>query len=839
MIYLKEFSRALWLLRAPLVIVLLFGFLMQQEQILEIYAIIISRAQEGNYKSAVLAVLSLIGLCLVIWAVGRDLSLADARDKCRDTAHDGPVAKGHILRNMPAIIACLPLIFVTLGMSDYSYTLEKSFGSRSVARHAPEADTNGPASVAQTGMGQTLNANADQLSQFNDLLGVAVDGSKETARVISNLKRAVYGLAALALIFAIFVFWRANCSIVQDIRLVKKPVIVLVGAVFAACLAVAAAQTVTWQNIDFTSLPRSVGAIFIINLFLICITVFLAGLTRLNDVQGIPLLTFILAAALIGSANNWNDNHAIRVIPVAPQEMSARVAAEAQSRAPEFVGHQNARPLPIAFLDWFDNRPQARREMFATEGPLNPANPNAKARKYPVYIVAAQGGGLYASYLTAIALARLYDQCPAMRHHVFAISGVSGGSVGAGLISALLQNVESNGYKADDATCPEPSPLPAGESVSPGPLELRVREYFSGDLLSPLAASALFADFPQRVVPFAVPGISGHLDRSRAFEAGLESQWATLISKWENDPRYALNPFRAPFRDQWRPDGQAPMLVLNVTAVNSGQQVLAAPFVSDRALYYNVNNSSLHSLYPAVLRANEDITLSTAVSLSARFPVVLSPASKSFKNTIVRFGDGGIYENSGVDTALAMVRDLKFFKENTELLIRPGHGALPPAAYENIELRLIILNEHYKPDLSAGGFHETLSPLMGLYNTRTHRGRLAIDRALASGVPVQMIRIMHGLFPLPLGWQFAKHTSTAIQTQIGGGRECRGNAQFKRRMRQFKTFLRTQTSALPENRAETEKLNQLPVLARLLQENRCTQRDVIRAIGSTEAVESQ
>lgn len=839
MIYLKEFSRSLWLLRAPIIIVMLFGFLMQQEQILEIYSIIISRAQEGNFKSAVLAVLSLVGLSLVIWAVGRDLCLADERDNASDTVLK-PGPKGHILRNMPALIACLPLVFVTVGMSDYSYILEKSFGSRSAIQDTVETDpAAGPAATAQTGIGQTLNVNADKLGEFNDLLGVAVDGSIETAGVIRDLKRADYGLAALTLIFAAFVFWRANFSIVRDIRLVTKPGILLFSVIFAVCLAIAAGQTASWDGMDFTSIPRAVGVIFIINLFLICITVFMAGLTRLNDVQGIPLLTFIIAAALIASANNWNDNHRMNVIRVEPQQMTSRAAAQVQARAPEFTNHQNARPLPVAFLDWFDQRPQARREMFAVDGQANVANPNAKIRKYPVYIVAAQGGGLYASYLTAIALARLYDQCPALRHHVFAISGVSGGSVGAGLISALLQNVEAKGYNADDAPCPEPTPLAVGEPVSAGPLERRVRDYFSGDLLSPLAASALFADFPQRVAPFLVPGVSERLDRSRAFEAGLETQWSNLISQWDDGPSYSPNPFSKPFRDQWRSDGHAPMLVLNITAVNSGQQVLAAPFVSDRALYYHVNNSSLHSIYPAVLRANEDISLSTAVSLSARFPIVLSPASKQFNKTIVRFGDGGYYENSGVDTALSMVRDLKFFKENTELLIRPQAGALTPAEYENIEFRLIILNEHYKPDLSAGGFHETLSPLLGLYNTRTHRGRLAIDRALASGVPVQMIRLMHGLFPLPLGWQFADHTSNAIQTQIGTGRECRGNAQFKKRMREFKRFLQTQTLAGSQDSATAQKLKELPVLARLLQENRCTQRDVIRAIGSTQPVESQ
>ena len=62
-----------------------------------------------------------------------------------------------------------------------------------------------------------------------------------------------------------------------------------------------------------------------------------------------------------------------------------------------------------------------------------------RAEIYPVFVVSAQGGGLYAAYNTATFLARLIDLCPGFRRHLFAISSVSGGSVGAAVFASALR----------------------------------------------------------------------------------------------------------------------------------------------------------------------------------------------------------------------------------------------------------------------------------------------------------------------------------------------------------------------------------------------------------------
>jgi hypothetical protein len=64
---------------------------------------------------------------------------------------------------------------------------------------------------------------------------------------------------------------------------------------------------------------------------------------------------------------------------------------------------------------------------------------HTKAAPYTVVLVAAAGGGIRAADWTATQLGWLQDQNPSFSRHLFAISSVSGGSVGAGVFAALLK----------------------------------------------------------------------------------------------------------------------------------------------------------------------------------------------------------------------------------------------------------------------------------------------------------------------------------------------------------------------------------------------------------------
>src|SRR5581483_10943197 len=98
--------------------------------------------------------------------------------------------------------------------------------------------------------------------------------------------------------------------------------------------------------------------------------------------------------------------------------------------------------------------------------------------------------------------------------HVFAISGVSGGSVGASVFAALLADGTQNDFAK------------------------RAEEMLGRDFLSPAVAAMLYPDFLQRLWPWPYP----FLDRGHWLEESWEQAGKTSIG---NDR------FRAPFFDLW------------------------------------------------------------------------------------------------------------------------------------------------------------------------------------------------------------------------------------------------------------------------------------------------
>src|SRR5262249_39849276 len=153
--------------------------------------------------------------------------------------------------------------------------------------------------------------------------------------------------------------------------------------------------------------------------------------------------------------------------------------------------------------------------------------------EYPVFIVAAQGGGIYAANNAARFLARMQDLCPGFRRHLFAISAVSGGSVGSAIFAAALHaedgSVDSSA--PDGKTCPKIADFLAGvgraqDIDAPGPAEQRVASVLATDFLSPLVARFLFTDFTQLFSPVAIP----IFDRARFLEYTLENAGDRLLA---------------------------------------------------------------------------------------------------------------------------------------------------------------------------------------------------------------------------------------------------------------------------------------------------------------------
>jgi hypothetical protein len=285
--------------------------------------------------------------------------------------------------------------------------------------------------------------------------------------------------------------------------------------------------------------------------------------------------------------------------------------------------------------------------------------------------------------------------------------------------------------------------------------------------LTPLVGAALFPDFLQRFLPFPVK----QFDRARALQEGFSSAWNS-VDAVHNDSTQ-LNPFKQPFLSMWKATGATPALLLNVTNVERGTRSALAPFGLVEGLggtgnltesffqtlgekdFYGMNG--LGFLRPdATTEGIKDLTLSTAVSLSARFPWITPAATLTFHDPqdTSRFVDGGYFENSGIEGAVDLISTIK----------DPSYGS----SKLKVRLYLIVVNSAGYGTDSWNGLGEILSPIRAMLGTRETRGNLAVSRAMDNrAAPVSLILLDLDAFPTPLGWQLSKASRLAIAEQSG------------------------------------------------------------------------
>jgi hypothetical protein len=171
---------------------------------------------------------------------------------------------------------------------------------------------------------------------------------------------------------------------------------------------------------------------------------------------------------------------------------------------------------------------------------------------------------MYAAYHPALSLARLTDYCPEFAHHLFGISSVSGGSLGAAVFAELLRQVP-------DKERGNPAATAVGCSRATDPmtfsfLQKNVQTFFETDFLSPVIANAILFDVPS----FLVPQLRFGSDRAKALEAGFESAWHGL---GVTDANGGL---AADFLGRWKPDGESPALFMSTTGVSFGIPVIVS-----------------------------------------------------------------------------------------------------------------------------------------------------------------------------------------------------------------------------------------------------------------------
>jgi hypothetical protein len=441
--------------------------------------------------------------------------------------------------------------------------------------------------------------------------------------------------------------------------------------------------------------PSAIGAQALINLFLAALAFTLTWFSDVFRRTGWPVAVLVVVLAFVFSLTGLNDNHWVDYKLV-------------DNKKPE-GGWIKTPGLGENFLDWF----QARNDK---------AHFADKAKPYPVYIVAAEGGGMYAGYHAASFLGRMQDVCPNFAQHVFGISSVSGGSLGAGVFANLAKRYASNGqWRA----CQE---LPVGKN---GYFEYASWEFFRADLLAPLVGATLFPDLLQRVLPFPIKA----LDRARALEKSLDYAWAGVSPTVSRGAEGWAQDFQDSLQSLWNPAGAAPALFLQTTNVETGGRYTLSPFVfaaTPTTTFFG------HGLCPyAASDMTFELPLGSAISLSARFPW-LTPAGWLKLDTTKRevcdsgwpaylreetkgldrvyLADGAYAENSGLEAAVEMAAILRAY-------VRKYSDFFPGG----VDIKLITVRSIqqfgnvYAHGRAASSPGELLTPIETMLNTREAR----------------------------------------------------------------------------------------------------------------------
>ena len=492
-----------------------------------------------------------------------------------------------------------------------------------------------------------------------------------------------------------------------------------------------------FANLRWVEVPQWIGPVGIILLWGATLAAALFVLSYLAHATRIPFLAIFIVAALTFAGFNINDNHGVRILADAGPAPGEPIVT--------------GRTFELA--KWMASRPD-----------------RDKYDHYPVFLVATEGGGIRAAYFTATVLAALQERCPAFALHTIAMSGVSGGSLGASVFAGLA---------ADDGRARQENPGCDLAGVSEnGPMVAKARQTLAADLLSPLLGATLFPDAFQRVLPFPIDAF----DRSRALEYAVEESWRSASLAHGGNP----DTLASSALGLYTPHNAVPNLLLNTTEASNGEIVpyttadILKPVFRDQAQIDNGNLDCGHpvveancvmplpqlKVLPVSAGSEYPVALSTAAIVSARFPY-LTPAGtmldpknegRSLDSSGGHYVDGGYFENSGTFLLSAILQNLigeqlclQKGPECTKVEVTGLDESTLKAARNAVFIVIVIQSEpctrqalgtscqEAKP-ASSGHWSELLSPLRALLSTRESRATYSSENLRSVAALIENFR---------------------------------------------------------------------------------------------------
>jgi len=412
-------------------------------------------------------------------------------------------------------------------------------------------------------------------------------------------------------------------------------------------------------------------------------------------------------------------------------------------------------------------------------------------------IVAVSGGATRAGLWAASVLQRVVQAEQPGGPALFAISSVSGGSLGAGAAMSLLAKAAP---LLKEQHCYVPNALdPLGPASDTSPVPL------SGDALGPLLAGWLFNDIPRAVfAPLAAllraAPWSGTLQpRGGDSAAAIEDAFARL---WRPTARHLHaigfeQPYLSLFYDSaGRYREGVPLWFANGTDAGTGDRLITSPVRTHTVKPANTQDQGnkpqdrddasawspwcqggadgswpFPSSGNVLERLCSDVRIATAINNTARFPYLepfgeLLPvetthgdaqSAKSAGSLV----DGGYFENEGLQTAFDLANWLRH--EAKSVGVRSIEPIIVQATADGEAPNTpVITCDPPAPAVPVPPTHQgsvlpqVFAPVIGLYNVRGGHSAILLYRAhdgLCSGNRfVHFYLPPYGSEPIPLNW---------------------------------------------------------------------------------------
>ena len=399
-----------------------------------------------------------------------------------------------------------------------------------------------------------------------------------------------------------------------------------------------------------------------------------------------------------------------------------------------------------------------------------------------VVVVAAAGGASRAALWTTTVLAELEERA-GLHRHLFAISAVSGGALGAAVHLAAR---EEAGLRCTSGPAP------------PG-LARRAERAIGADFLGPALAAYLFQDTWQLLTGWGQVLAARALGRPQdAFlvpdrAAALEDAFARAWDESAGDKgRKGL--FDRAFLAGWYSaegfDPTLPLLFQNGAEVGTGRRIITGPVLLDPrlpALRGDMRLPPFDAATDQLALAGADVRLSTSVTNSARFPYV-TPAgeARSPDGYRVQVVDGGYVDNLGARTAWEIADALVAAGAERGRRVLPiivaitphGEQGLPPSEVARCDNR----GAPAPPTPPSERAAELVAPLIGLAGTRAGHNALALEtlrRRYCPSAEDARQRFFHFYLPalcaragqsgcedVPLNWVLSKRMRDHILAQM-------------------------------------------------------------------------